>query len=897
MTDPTTPTLEQALKALSRQCDGAASRDGVGFSGADVWLNDVADKLGDRRLTERQRFYVRKALPRYRRQFAALGIDIDAVMAADDARPAPTPGATPAAKVLRATTPGRCAKCGGALAVGAEFTWGAERGARVHVECPTPTPPTPPQGPSPEQQAADARRWAEHERFEAEQAAAVPWAQQPARTYEELFEPEVVPATRRAEAGPSVAFLADGGPVSERLAGYQQRDPQLDATDVVDQAIDSGAHVVLKAGTGSGKSFIGLVPAVVRRRPTIYSTVDKGLQEQVYAKDAPFLGSIEPAFQYARLAGLGNYVCELRIAEHDAELATTGERTFRNPVAAEGYAEFRGWLGETADGYLDTAPVPISAALRAEVTVDSDSCLGESCPMAGVCWSRRAKARAREVGERGGVVVVNHALLLRDRQLREQSDDAFGVIPVGDAANPPLVIIDEAHHLEDCATDAFAVELVRGRWAWLTARIEKLTVKHKAVRGSDKEYGARAAEWLDRAVVLERAADAAMEHYRGKISEDPDSTQFALADEWPTLGPLCDDTAKLADDLASYTPDWLDKDQRAQWQKLAVVASKLANGVRDAATPDPDRVRYAELEKREDERQPRVKLIAKPIEVAERLNALLWEPLPTVVAMSATLGLGTDPSPWMRRVGLRRALNLTVASPFPYERHARLIVPSEAKTALLTPPKSGRPQGEHDAYTAAIAESMFAGACKIRGHGGAFFLFTSNRQKNRVADLIGPQLETLGWLVLVQGRGLTRAEMTAQFKAAHAAARPAVIFGVKSFWEGVDVPGDALRLVAIDKAPFNPPSDVVWAARCKRVNEQTRDQWAWWKLLAVPTMTVALEQGFGRLIRTATDTGAVLLLDGRVNTQRWGKDVLAALPPAPVADDLNALDAILGERN
>jgi ATP-dependent DNA helicase DinG len=182
--------------------------------------------------------------------------------------------------------------------------------------------------------------------------------------------------------------------------------------------------------------------------------------------------------------------------------------------------------------------------------------------------------------------------------------------------------------------------------------------------------------------------------------------------------------------------------------------------------------------------------------------------------------------------------------------------------------------------------ARFAGDTDGPTSRGAFLLFTSNKQLRRVAELIEPELERAGVLVWVQGRGQSRAEMLAQFKQAHADGTPAVIFGVKSFMEGVDVAGAALSLVMVDKMPFVPPTDVVWKARCNRVNERAGNPMAWWNELALPTATIAIEQAVGRLIRTTTDTGVMAVLDGRLVTRPWRHKVLRALPPAPVTNSL-----------
>lgn len=841
MTTERIPTLYDAILTLAGRCDYASSLDGVGFNGADAPLGHDLAAIPYEGWTPGQRKAAYRMIQKYHKQLSGAGIDLAQI-------PEPT---TP----VNARLGGTCATCGLKFPAGTLVVFGEDK-KRSHAQCPTPgsIPETP-------------------QRPEAGSAPTTP-----------PTEPGGDDSPLKGADNPSGygsrQVLGPGGVISEKLPGYEHRDAQLAGADLVEQAIANERHAVIEAGTGTGKSLMYLVPAILSGKQTIVSTGDKALQAQIVGKDIPFLQGVMPVpVTAAKLTGRSNYVCLEQVDEitGGGQGNLGGEFLFRSPEAAAAFAGFQEWLDTTETGELESADFPIPWDLAVDVTVDSDGCLGEKCPRFTDCFAEQAKKRARDAQ----VVIVNHALLLRAINLAHDTDGHVEIL-----GKRQVVAIDEAHRLEETATDAFGVEVTEGRWNRMARRLTRYTTDHPAIRpkGETDPQRIRATDWKLRVEYVEGLLATLLSDLTDRLEASKTQAQ-RLGDETRVGDRLVRALSDLALAVGDGGPDWLAPKEREGWRKLGGQVEKLGNDLSLIITPgtEDNWVRYAELEGGNGKR--RLVLHAKPIDVSGHLRDRLWSPYPSVISTSATLATGNDFGYWKRRVGLHDSLDLVVGSPFDFPHQSMIYLPSSGKDF---DPSRFRQDGSVE-YLDRLAGEIER--LLLASDGRGFVLFTSLRTMDQVYDRLAPRLK---WLTLKQGE-MPRPELIRRFKEDGRA----VLFGVKSFWEGVDVQGEALSLVVIDKLPFNPPGDPVWDAKCDRVNRQAlargvppkQADWAWWRELAIPTAIIALKQGFGRLIRTKSDRGVVALLDGRLSTKGYGPEILRALPPATQTRSLPAVKA------
>lgn len=901
MTAPTRPILSLCMSVLANQCDYAHARDGAGFSASDAGLGHrLAEKPEDRWTVAERRAAHRLAL-KYRRQLGEAGIDVDNLPDVPTEAPA---------DALIARVPGPCAACGGTIAAGAPFIWGRERGSREHADATScaarpsiidespidascrlcrarasvgelcadcaldladlPSTRTAPSGrvrPSLRGRCVVCDGLAPPDDL----ACAVH-----AEDREALDQALARRLPRRRTPLTARHLLGNGGPIAQALPGYREREPQLQLAELVEAAIGAGEHATAEAGTGTGKSLGYLVPGLASGHRCIVSTADKALQSQLTDKDVPFLRDHLPfPFTAALLKGRGNYVCRQRVAEIDQQVrgGLGGEFGFRSLEAARAWPDLRAWVDQTETGDLETVPFRLPGDLAQDLVVSSEECTGRKCAFYGTCFAEGAKARAQTAD----LVIVNHALLLRDAEVRAQTGDLASLLP-----NATVLLLDEAHHLADVARDSFAAEVTAARWQRIARRIERMTTKHPAVvKGDDARKGA-AENWALKLQTVGGLLGDALTAIQERLTSAR-ATALRLGDERPVLGPLAGGLASLASELEDGAPAWLeDGAEQEGWRKMAKAAERLADDINLLAEPDGDRawVRYAELDG-VGERQ-RVTLIRKPIDVADLLRERLFERFDSVIACSATIATQERGRPsfdfWKREVGCDRARELVVGSPFDYGRQALLYLPPNGERF---DPRAFRQAGTLDYYDRVADEVQ---RLILASRGRAFVLFTSYKMLAETHDRLAPRLRD--FLVLRQGEG-TRQALVRQFKADGSA----VLFGTKSFWEGVDVAGEALSLVVIVGLPFAPPDDPLWAARCDAIE---RRGGTWFFELALPTAILALKQGFGRLIRSVDDRGVVALLDGRLTTARYGEQIIRSLPPATRTRSIEAVRAFFG---
>lgn len=637
------------------------------------------------------------------------------------------------------------------------------------------------------------------------------------------------------------ADLRAGGVLARTLPGYEERLAQVEMARTVAAALETGEHAAIEAGTGTGKSLAYLLPIVRSGRVALVSTANKALQEQLFYKDIPFVQSHVRPFKAALVKGMSNYLCLDRLTEEQAFQQLLGHPSF---ARMEALVDDESW-----DGDLDLLPDSLPPDTRSRVAADADQCAWRSCPFFKDCYVRKMRERAREAQ----VIVVNHTLLLLDAAM-----DGW-LLPERD-----VVVLDEAHHLEEEATRAFTATVSPGRVLSLLA-LRRLR-EHASAEAIQQASAANTAAWDALARVVDLGA-------RGRqVLRQP-------LEEGLRLASTVDDVAVS---LQRNHPDALDDKEDQLYDKLVKRARALASDLRTVFGVDDlaGHVYYVERTLGASEGGsrrggPQPSVSASPLGVAEMLAEKLFDKV-AVVATSATLAIGGDFGFYRSRVGLPPApmtRENVLPLAFDFQSHALLYVPR-----LRHEPAFGAASAP---YLDELAEQMRALVEAAQGR--AFLLFSSQRALQAVFDRISGALDDLECSVLAQGAGMGRIELVRRFREEPRA----VLFGLKSFWEGVDIPGEALSLVVIDKLPFAPPDDPIQEARVARMKDNGEN---WFGGYTLPLAVLQLKQGIGRLLRTRQDRGVMALLDTRLHTKSYGRQVLSALPPARRTADIRDVE-------
>ena len=618
--------------------------------------------------------------------------------------------------------------------------------------------------------------------------------------------------------------LAAGGPVAAVIDGFQPRAAQQEMADRVAATIDAHARLVCEAGTGTGKTFAYLVPALMAGTRTILSTATRTLQDQLYHVDLPRVRkALKSDASIALLKGRANYLCLYRMdrAAGDPLLGVREQQELARVAA---------WSRETVLGDIaEISEVPEDSALWPHVTSTVENCLGQRCPMIDDCHVKEARRRAVAAD----VVVVNHHLLFADMALR---DAGFGeILPTAQC-----VVIDEAHQLPDLAANAFG-QTLSARQLRELARDSERAARDEAADMPDLRDAAR---------LLEQGVGQAVEalaQFSGKQSESLLTAHPVLRELLETLaGRLASLNAQLT--LAAERGEELEACERR--------GGELAARFRECLLEDDqESVRWLEASARG------FVLLVTPLSVAERFQSRLESYPAAWVFCSGTLAVGSSLNHFCRELGITDATEAVWQSPFDY-----------ARQALMYLPQIGVDPGD-ERYLPLICDHAEQVLAASRGR--AFFLFTSYRALEYCAQRLRSRLP---WPVLVQGES-PRARLLAEFRALG----NAVLFGTSTFWEGVDVRGEALSCVIIDKLPFAPPDDPVARARSQRLTAEGRSAFG---ELQLPQAVIALKQGAGRLIRDVADRGVLVLCDPRLRSRGYGKTFLKSLPPMPQTREL-----------
>ena len=606
----------------------------------------------------------------------------------------------------------------------------------------------------------------------------------------------------------------------------------------VEQALEEKRHLIVEAGTGTGKTLAYLIPALASGKRVVVSTGTRALQDQIARHDVPLLRSIlAKPFSAVVLKGVSNYVCRRKLAELGA----------RNAARATPDASIEAlvdWASYTETG--DRAEVEWlaeSAPLWADATTTPDARIGPRCPHFERCFV----TQARRLAEQAQLVLVNHHLYFADRALRSAHPRAR-ILPDHDA-----VIFDEAHQLEDVATEHFGAKISTHKLAELVRDAQLALAGMPLWTGRAADDTIRTVERTGVVLfALLRAVLSAGGSYDGRVPlpaglfEHPDR-QVA----WFKLDTALEELARTAEAESQPPPDDDEPEVAAGPRAALSGLARRARALRDdlatiAEQRHKSHVYWGET------RATGTFLTASPIDVADLMRRHILRAGPTPILTSATLTAAGTFEYTRKRLGLDDADELVVASSFDYARQAMLYVPRDLPPAI-------------EGFSAAAAARTLE-LLAITG-GRAFLLFTSHRALREAAD----RLAALPYPRLVQGDA-PRAALIDRFRSTP----HAVLFGTGSFWEGVDVPGDALSLVVIDKLPFAPHTDPLVAARMQSCAEAGGDPFA---AIQLPAAAIALKQGFGRLIRRRDDRGIVAILDGRIVTRGYGRMFLDTLPP------------------
>lgn len=685
---------------------------------------------------------------------------------------------------------------------------------------------------------------------------------------------------------PEIAGILDqDGAVGKALGGFEDRPSQRGMAAYIADTYNDGGVALLEAGTGVGKSFAYLVPALVWARDnserTVVSTNTINLQEQLVGKDLPILaralatGDHTPTF--ALLKGWRNYLCLARLEQARA----VPDSLFEDERASE-LQRLAEWAAHSADGSLsDLADEPSDEVWDA-VAAESDLCTRLKCPFFDRCFVFRARRAAAEAD----VVVVNHHLLASDLAVRMASDNW-----VDAAVLPPYrrLIIDEAHHLEDVSAAHLGAQVSQVGITRLLGRFERNgrgllpTLSRELTHRDDSPLDAKGRDLIQRRlldslrtarrsseelfVLLDRRLTEPVLRLTDDFAKDgvwSEGLGVALENVLLAFNQLRDGVESIADRLSlddrSERGGQLIAEMRAVVRRLETAAAGLTAALKPAPG-GPPAVRWIE---RKGRRATNLGLSAVPLDLAPILKDALFDRVETVVLTSATLAAGGEFTFLEERLGLdlppsRVVVREVLDSPFDFGAQCVLGIPTDLP----------EPRDDEAGHDAAVARVLLEVA--RASDGGVFCLFTSHGALRRTADTVRTDVGTR-WPLLVQGEA-PRDHLLRRFRESGSA----VLLGTDSFWEGVDVPGRALRALILAKLPFKVPSEPLTAARLERLAEKGVDGFTHY---LIPHAALKLKQGFGRLIRSRSDVGAVLLLDRRVVTKRYGPLLLEGLPGA-----------------
>ena len=625
-------------------------------------------------------------------------------------------------------------------------------------------------------------------------------------------------------------ILADSGPLARLIDGYRERPQQQALAEAIATTLSRGESLICEAGTGTGKTFAYLIPAILSGSKVVISTATKHLQDQLFQRDLPIIReALAVPVNIAILKGRSNYLCLHRLQLTEGDGSQLSQRNLgRLP-------RIRQWSSQSAAGDLaELAEIPEQAAIRQAVTSNVENCLGQECDFYKDCYVYRA----RRLAAQADIVVVNHHLFLADMALREQG---YGeLLPVAD-----LLVFDEAHRLPDLASEFF------------TSTLSSRQVL-EMIRDARVAYHAEAADLPEFNPLLDQVEKAIRDLRLAFGRQDLRAAWYELQKN-PEVDGSVQDFRNRLQDLHQVLEAFAARGKQLEnsFRRLEGVLQLLDGFVGLQAA---DSIQWLET------RGQGLFLHQTPLDVADSFQARLRDyPCPNIYT-SATLAVNGDFSHFAAQLGLQQVEAKVWDSPFDYRRQAMCYLPE------------GLPDPRAPGYTEAVVEASLPVLKLTRGR--AFLLFTSHRAMQAAAEnLIG----RIDYPILVQGEA-PRTELLELFRNT----RHGILLGTSSFWEGVDVRGQALSCVIIDKLPFAAPDDPVLQARLKKLEEQGGKPFIDYQ---IPEAVISLKQGIGRLIRDQNDYGVLMICDPRLKTKSYGRIFLKSLPEMSQTNRLEDVEA------
>ena len=633
-------------------------------------------------------------------------------------------------------------------------------------------------------------------------------------------------------------ILSEDGKLAT-LPGYEFRPQQLAMAVEIASALHDKSHLVIEAPTGVGKSLAYLIPAILfarqKRRKAVISTYTKNLQEQLLRKDTVIVQSLlkEP-INAVILKGRGNYICTTRL-----ENAVRQPKLFDSAEYDE-IQRIKEWTLETGDGDLENLGFVPSQAVRLQICSEKGACSSGICKSD--CFFQKARNRARTAD----VVIINHALFFTLFAMQE-SDEFF-------LYKDDFVIFDEAHTLEQVAGVGTGKTLSRAQVLYAIHRL----YHPKTKRGMFARL--RAKRYRSLCEKAEFSTEAFFDEIRDTVRNLSNSSStlrirspfFVNDSVTPDLHDLQTVLQELEDDKkTTITKEDLAGAKRLLWEAEVLISEFLAQ-------TDKTLTYWVELA---GGRSPNVQLHAAPIDIAESVGTKLFKEGTSVIMTGATLSVGNSLAYFQDRIGAKTARTLVLDSPFDFQRQMRIVLAPEI------------PQPDDRAYEAELPDYILRSI--VRSAGKALVLFTSTRMLRSMAQALRPRIESEGLKLLIQDGATGRHELLEQFKAdVHS-----VLFGLDSFWMGVDVPGEALEHVVITKLPFAVPDHPLIESRIELIAQRGGNAFGEYTL---PEAVLKFKQGVGRLIRSRTDRGLVTILDSRMLRKSYGRVFLQSLPRCPI---------------